>query len=491
MSLITILLLLIGLIILLYILDRYTVNECFENINPEDIRKNAYKQIEIIKDNYEKLKQLYNSDKTVINEILEKKNLIKNAINNIDILLVNTYDRYKLNNLYHNDLVPVIDKPKDLTFYDLIEQIKIIVDNGINNSYYNHRNTIKEIRKDYKDLNELYKNVYIDKIYTYIEKRDNIDTTTRVIYDLFLKITSYEDLDSSGIVLILNTTLKRAYETNNMIDINSYNSTFEEKVKKLAIALNVDEDVDKKTEIIPANIGDMSLNASAEITSPTKSISITTIKNDFNNIYNSFDMINRYYENDEELSPAQENQIKNLNNIIYGSVNDIANYDKNNKNYYNNVIVIKDVVIKPILEAELKNAYKTRNETRISKVKNRFYDAIIEIKNLIVNNYSKTSVSTDKNKCLKEIINAIINNKFPIKVAEIKNCDKSLFNDNNLVIYPKLAVSKNNGKKWDFATDLYDYNKDGINRNPYLYSYKLAGTTNDGKDWKFISPLEN
>jgi uncharacterized protein YlxP (DUF503 family) len=276
-----------------------------------------------------------------------------------------------------------------------------------------------------------------------------------------------------------------------MIDINSYNSTFEEKVKKLAIALNVDEDVDKKTEIIPANIGDMSLNASAEITSPTKSISITTIKNDFNNIYNSFDMINRYYENDEELSPAQENQIKNLNNIIYGSVNDIANYDKNNKNYYNNVIVIKDVVIKPILEAELKNAYKTRNETRISKVKNRFYDAIIEIKNLIVNNYSKTSVSTDKNKCLKEIINAIINNKFPIKVAEIKNCDKSLFNDNNLVIYPKLAVSKNNGKKWDFATDLYDYNKDGINRNPYLYSYKLAGTTNDGKDWKFISPLEN
>ena len=485
MSLITILLILIGLIILLYIIDKYSIRECFENINPEDIRKNAYKQIEIIKENYEKLKQLYNSDKTVISEILEKKNLIKDAINNIDILLVNTYDRYKLNNLYHNDLVYVIEKPKDLIFYDLIEQIKIIIDNGINNSYYNHRNTIKEIKKNYKDLNEVLKNVYIDKIYTYTEKKDNIDTTTRVIYDLFLKITSYEDLDSSGIILILNITLKRAYETNNLIDINSYNSTFEEKVKKLSIALNVDEEINKKTDIIPANIGDMNLNANVDITSPTKSISITTIKNDFNNIYNSFDLINRYYENDEE------NQIKNLNNIIYNSVDNIANYDKNNKNYYNNIIVIKDVVIKPILEAELKNSYKTHNQIRISKVKNRFYDAIIEIKNLIVNNYTKTSVSTDKNKCLKEIINAIINNKFPIKIADIKNCDKSLFNDNNLVIYPKLAVSKNNGKKWDFATDLYDYNKDGINRNPYLYTYKLAGTTNDGKDWNFISPLEN
>ena len=109
---------------------------------------------------------------------------------------------------------------------------------------------------------------------------------------------------------------------------------------------------------------------------------------------------------------------------------------------------------------------------------------------MIISNYAKTSVSTDKNKCLKEIINAIINNKFPIKVNELKNCHKSLFNDNNLVIYPKLAVSKN-GKKWDLATDLYDFNKTGINKNPYIYSYKLAGTTNDGKDWKFISPLEN
>ena len=52
MSLITIFLIVLGCIILLYILHNYMVNECFDNINPEQIRSNAYKQIEIIKDNY-------------------------------------------------------------------------------------------------------------------------------------------------------------------------------------------------------------------------------------------------------------------------------------------------------------------------------------------------------------------------------------------------------------------------------------------------------
>jgi hypothetical protein len=465
------------------------ITECFDDINPEDIRKNAYKQIEIIKDNYEKLKEYYKDDKGEITKIFEAKKNIKDAINKIDILLVNSYDRYKLSDLYHNELIPILDKPRDLTFFDIIESMKVIIDSGINNSYYNHRNTIKEIRRNFKELNEIYKSVYMDKIFTYIEKRDLIDSLTRTIYDLLIKITDYNDLNSSGIILILNTTLKRSYETNNIIDINTNISSFEEKIKKIAIALNVEEDT-KDFNVVPANTGDMNLNASVDIVSQTSNISITTIKNDFNNIYNSFDLINRIYGNNKELNGNQENQIKNLNNIIYNSIKNIANYDKNNKNYFNNIIVINDVVIKPILEAELMNAYKLKDETKIIRIKNRFYDAIIEIKNLIINNYAKTSVSTDKNKCLKEIINAIINNQFPIKVKELKNCHSSLFNDNNLVIYPKLAVSKN-GKKWDLATDLYDFKKTGVNNHPYIYSYKLAGTTNDGKDWKFISPLEN
>lgn len=487
MSLITIFLIVIGVIILLYILNNQIINECFEDVNPENIRKNAYKQIEIIKDNYEKLKEFYKEENGEIAKILEAKKKIKDAINNIDMMMVNSYDRYKLNDLYYNDLVPILDKPRDLTFFDIIESMKIIIDNGINNSYYNHRNTIKEIRRNFKELNEIYKSVYIDKVFTYIERRDLIDSLTRVIYDLLIKITTYDDLNSSGIILILNTTLSRSYETNNIIDINTNISSFEEKIKKLAIALNVDEEK-KDYDIVPSNVGDMSLNAKAEITSPTTTLSITTIKNDFNNIYNSFELINKIYGNNKELNANQENQIKNLNNVIYNSIKNIANYDKNNKNYYDNIIVINDVVIKPILEAELRNSYG--DETKIVRIKNRFYDAIIEIKNLIISNYAKTSVNTDKNKCLKEIINAVINNQFPIKIKELKNCSPSLFNDNNLIIYPKLAVSKN-GKKWDLATDLYDFKKTGVNNNPYIYSYKLAGTTNDGKDWKFISPLEN
>ena len=489
MSLITIFLIIAGVIILLYILNNYMITECFDNVNPEEIRSKAYKQIEIIKDNYNKLKDLYKRERAEINEILDAKRKIKDAINNIDILLVNSYDRYKLSDLYNNELVPILDKPKDLTFFDIIENMKVIIDNGLNNSYYNHRNTIKEIRRNFKELNEIYKGVYIDKVFTYIEKRDLIESLTKTIYDFLLKISNYDELNSSGIILILNTTLKRSYETNNIIDINSNISSFEEKIKKIAIALNVEED-NKETDVIPANAGDMSLNAPIQITSPTTNISVTTIKNDFNNIYNSFDLINKIYDNNKQLKASQETQIKTLNNVIYNSIKNIANYDKNNKNYFDNINVINNVVIKPILESELKNSYKTGDENKIIRIKNRFYDAIIEIKNMIISNYAKTSVSTDKNKCLKEIINAIINNKFPIKVNELKNCHKSLFNDNNLVIYPKLAVSKN-GKKWDLATDLYDFNKTGINKNPYIYSYKLAGTTNDGKDWKFISPLEN
>ena len=133
MSLITIFLIIVGVIILLYILNNYMITECFDNINPEEIRSNAYKQIEIIKDNYQKLKELYKKERAEINEILDAKKQIKDAVNRIDILLINSYDRYKLSDLYNNELLPILDKPKDLTFFDIIENMKVIIDNGLNN----------------------------------------------------------------------------------------------------------------------------------------------------------------------------------------------------------------------------------------------------------------------------------------------------------------------------------------------------------------------
>ncbi len=116
MSLITIFLIVVGIILVLFILNNYMITECFQDINPENIRKNAYKHIESIKDNYEKLKVFYKNEKADINGILEAKKYIKDAINNIDILLLNSYDRYKLSDIYHNELIPILDKPKDLIF---------------------------------------------------------------------------------------------------------------------------------------------------------------------------------------------------------------------------------------------------------------------------------------------------------------------------------------------------------------------------------------
>ena len=477
--------------------------------NPISMKLEAYKELDKIKDNYYKLKELYET-KTIndISKITSYKENIKTSVNKIDKLLLNSYDRYRLNNLLYNDLLPLLDKPDNIKFNDIYNDLKRIIDNGISTNY-NYSAIIKEIRRNFKELNELYTDIYFNKIYTYIEKRSSIDALNKMIYDLLIKMTNYEDLSSSGIILILNTTLKRSYETGDKTEINSNINTFEEKVKELSKKYNV---VDKKviSENAPVfmdiNKTDVNISVPASVMSPTTSISIPVIKEDFNKIYNAFDVINSIYLISIEkktLTNSQKKQIISYNQIIYNSLSNIANYDKNNKNYYDNVISITNIVIKPILEEDLYNAYtydetmnegkvfkETRNEL-IERVKTRFYDAMIEIKNLILNNYSKSIVSTDKNKCFKDIIDAIISNKYPIKVNELKNCDKSLFNNENLIIHPKIAISKNNGQTWDLATDVYEYQKTGYNNNPYLYSYKLAGTINDGKDWNFIYPQVN
>jgi len=475
--------------------------------NPIYMKLEAYKEVDKIKDNYYKLKELYDTKSlNNMDKITLHKENIKSSVNKIDKLLLNSYDRYRLNNLHYNDLQPLLDKPDDIKFNDLLDDIKRIIDNGISTNY-NYSAIIREIRRNFKELNELYTDIYFNKIYTYIEKRSSIDALNKMIYDLLIKLTNYDDLSSSGIILLLNTTLKRSYEIGDKTEISSNIRTFEEKVNQLAQKYNV---VDKKTisEKVPVfmdiNKTDVNISVPASVMSPTTSISIPVIKEDFNKIYNAFDVINSIYliNRDKPISNSQKKQIETYNQIIYNSLSNIANYDKNNKNYYDNVISITNIVIKPIIEEDLYNAYKyddTKNEEKVFKetrdelierVKTRFYDAMIEIKNLILNNYSKSIVSSDKNKCFKDIIDAIISNKYPIKVNELKNCDKSLFNEENLIINPKIAISKNNGKTWDLATDVYEYQKTGYNSNPYLYSYKLAGTINDGKDWKFIYPQE-
>ena len=494
-SIINMILIILLLLIFLYYFNSYY--ECFENlgsiynpeisiINTEQVKLKAFKEIENIKDNYNKLKGLYlDKNKNNITDIISIKNNIKISINIIDESLVSNYDRYKLNNIYYNQLIPILDNPDDMVFFKLMNDLKDVIESGINESY-NYKAVIKQIKVEFNDLNELYRNIYINKIYTSTEKKNDVDGSTRIIFNLLLKLTSYDNINSLGLVLILNTSLKRAYETNNLIDINSNINSFNEILKKLALEHNVKDDEDLSNTPIASNINKNHVDVSvpASVTSPTTSISINNIKEDFNNIYNSFEIINDTYLNEKW---DNNNQIITLNNIIYKALNNIADYDKNNTNYYSNIISIKQVVIKPILEIELLNAYKSKSQNGIDKIKNRFYDAIVEIKNLILSNYSKTSISTDKNKCLKDIIEAVINNNYPVKVNELKNCDKSLFNDNKMEIQPRLAVSKDNGKTWGLATDLYEYKKTGYNSNPYIFSYKLASTTNDGKDWHFIS----
>jgi len=495
-SIINMVLVIILLLIFLYYYNSYY--ECFDNltsvynpdiaiINTEQLKLKAFKEVESIKDNYNKLKEFYLiKNKNNLTDIINIKNNIKNSINKIDETLVSSYDRYKLNNLYYNEIIPILDNPNDITFFKLMNDLKDIIDSGINESF-NFKAVIKQLKVEFNDLNELYKNIYINKIYTSTEKKNDIDGVNRIIFNLFLKLTSYERINSLGIVLILNTSLKRAYENNNLIDINSNINSFNEIIKKLALEHNIKDDNNIDNIPIATNINKNKIDVivPASVTSPTTSISMTSIKEDFNNIYNSFDIINDIYF--KENWDKNKTQLNTLNDIIYKSINNIADYDKNNKNYYSNIISIKSVVIKPILEIELLNAYKSKSQLGIDKIKNRFYDAIVEIKNLILSNYSKTSISTDKNKCLKDIIEAVINNNYPVKVNELKNCDKSIFNNNKLEIQPRLAISKDNGKSWGLATDLYEYKKTGYNSNPYIFSYKLASTTNDGKDWNFIS----
>ena len=458
------------IIIVLALIYYFNKNfECFSDINPKDNIKNIKYYYNL----------LFNSNVNIKNI----KNQIEQEIKKIEQSLVNNYDKYKLNNIYQNELVPLIDKPNLNEFNIVISKIEFLVDYSFNSTYHDFSTIISDIKEDFKKLTELYGDVYLNKTISLSIVKNQIDSLTQKIYNSLLKVTTHEDLNSSGIILILNTTLKRAFEMNDITQINSLMYTFNEKIKSINNKLisNI-KPKDKSFDIKGVEMG-----LPATTFQPTTTVSlhkdkevINLIQDDFNNIYNSFDLINIIYKNN-----GDKKQIKELNDIIYKSIDNIINYNKTDIEYKNKITSIKIIVITPILKSELKESYKKDNN-EVIKIKNKFYDAIVEIKNIIISNYSKTRDDNSRGVCLKEIIEAILNNNYPIKVNKLKGCNNSIFISNNdLTIYPQMAVSKNNGKSWDFATDLLDYKKTGEKAGNYLYTYKLA--TTDGQKWSFIN----
>jgi len=470
MNLVSMIIVIIVVLVLIYYLNNKF--ECFSNNN----NRNPKDNIKNIKDYYNLLLNNKSNSKNIKIQIEQEIKIIEQSI-------INNYDKYKLNNIYQNELVPLIDKPNLNEFNIIISKIDFLVDYSFNSIYHDFSIIISDIKEDFKNLMELYTDVYINKTISLSIVKNQIDSLTQKIYNSLLKITTHEDLNSSGIILILNTTLKRAYEMNDITQINSLTYTFNEKIKSINNKLisNI------KPNDSSFEIKGVEMTKPATTFQPTTTISlhkdkevINLIQDDFNNIYNSFDLINIIYKNN-----GDKKQIKELNDIIYKSIDNIINYNKTDIEYKNKITSIKIIIITPILKSELKESYK-KNNNEVIKIKNKFYDAIIEIKNIIISNYSKTRDDNNRGICLKEIIEAILNNNFPIKVNKLKGCNNSIFiSNNNLTIYPKMAVSKNNGKSWDFATDLLEYKNTGNKNGDYLYTYKLA--TTDGQKWTFIN----
>ena len=106
------------------------------------------------------------------------------------------------------------------------------------------------------------------------------------------------------------------------------------------------------------------------------------------NINNTFDMINIKYKNNED-----KEKIIKLNENIYKSLDNISSYSND---YKDKIISIKNTIIVPIIETDLFLSYNDNNEEEIRKNKNRFYDAIYEIKNIIINHYSKSDGNMTK-----------------------------------------------------------------------------------------------
>jgi len=455
------------------------------------ISPNSLNDINNIKSKYEDIKRINNSSSP---EAIKLKDDINKIILDIRNRAGDKSDRDKLDLIYYGEakdnygLIVYLDEIDENRFNILMKQLKTIIDN-LTDVITTKNNIVDEIIDLFNQLNDLYKDVYINKITTYDIKKEEIENKNRLIYSKLLLIVPVSKLHSTEIILILNTTLKRAYEINNITDINSIVTSFKELVKKIVI---------NEASITPSNTnkneikGIIQSSLGIPIEEQVIPLKITTqgIKDDFNNIYNSFDLLNTIFKNNYNSSFNFNNTLKpqldSYKAIIYGSIDNISKYYSKNADYVNNILSIKNVIIKPIINNDLEESYRKKDEILISTIRTRFYKAMNEIKNLIINNYGKSSTQININICLNNIIEAISNNKFPLKVSNINACHKSLFDNKDIIITPKMFVSENNGIIWKPATELDSFKKTGINNNPYLYNYELASSSDNGINWNMI-----
>lgn len=433
-----------------------------------------------------------------------KKTQIRNLIDVIKNSLSNLSDKQKLDVIFMGPnpnnlgIVVYLDEIDDVKFNELIMKTRSLLPAIINVDNYKY-GIIDEIKVIFNEINSIYRDVYINKLFTYDNKKDEITQKINLIYAKLLVITTMERINELGISLILNTNLKRAYELNDTIDINTNKLSFEEKLNTLRIdrplavnnpnvnipLLGKDDKITDIRGISDSSIYAMPLEDTIKSTPSskiTREFTIDNITEDFNNIYNAFELINIIYNNNiHELS-----QVNNYRRIINTSLDNISNYYPNNLEYKNKVISIRNVIIKPIIDNELYNAYLNKNLTLIATLRDRFLNAINELKNLVIKNYGKKNTPSNNNICVNNIVDAINKNKYPFKISNIKGCDVSMFGDRDLLISQKMFVSADDGGLWKPATKLADYKKNGINNYPYLYNYGIAVSNDNGNNWNMI-----
>ena len=466
----------VGIFILIVILIFYYLNnklEKFADYTPEQIKSLSNIEITKIRNNYTRLKSLYASGLQPTNmNVLQMKEIIRQSFINIENLLVNTNDKYLLSLIYYgnnknninydnydetnyyntNYVIKYLDQINDIEFNKLIDKINVIIVNATTDNNYKSNIIVSQITTDFVNLNNLYKNVYINKIYVnnnnlYNEKNNEINDLTLKIFTQLLSITNYDNIYNSGIILILNTTLKRAYETDNMYEINNNINSFNQKLaliktqyvpvvtgnssnvttSNVVTTANSSNDVTTNT---PIGVFNNDIANSSYTPTQTNQLTIENIKDDFDNITNAFNLINNSYKNNIQ---NKEVSILNLNNIIYMSIDNISNYYKNNNDYKDRIISVKNAFIRPILEMELRENYALNDQNKINATKNKFNNNINEIISIIININTKT---TDNNieTCLNNIINAGLANQYPINVNNISSCDKSFFNTSNIIV---------------------------------------------------------
>jgi len=432
----------------------------------------------------------------------EKKTQINNLLINIRGRLLDFTDKQKLDIIYYgtanpdNDnfgIIVYLDEINDAKFNNLINKTKGLIPAIMKTSSYKS-GYIDEIKVIFSELNNLYRDIYINKFYTYENKKEEINTKINLIYTKLLVITTLERINEIGIGLILNTTLKRAYERNDTIEINTNKLSFEEKLNNLKISSSIGSSAsnrpliskgDALTTVVGVSESSYGMPIedtlkSSPISKKVRDLTLDNITDDFNNIYNSFELINIIYKN-----KTKDNKVDDYIKIILNSIDNIGNYYSTNLEYKNKIVSIRNVIIKPIIINDLYNAYYNDNYTSIAKNKNKFLSAINEIKNLVINNYGKRKgMSLNTNVCFDNIIKAVNNYNYPIRVSNISGCDISMFNDRDILVSQKMFVSDNDGIMWKPATKLADYKKTGINNYPYLYNYGIAVSNDNGNNWK-------